>query len=240
MTLKQLQLLSILGLLVALPVAAQAQQAWTDVDPANPPKGGTIDPWDAPPPLGVLTFYSDRGTFDAAFPGLTLEDYSDGLTGPGGINTCLDLPSDSTSNDACFQPGDIEVGLATFPSGADDNVVLGTGFAGVTCFGHGANSFGDDFQIDLAPAVRAIGFDLTGCGPETLNAFIFGPGGPLGSVAVNCPALGTVQFFGVETTDPGGIVQIQTVATAGGGELICDVEFGDAPVPVGLQSIDIE
>lgn len=239
MKVPKLFLVLAVGLLV-LPVAAQAQRNWTDVDPGSPPSGDSSPPWEGAEPQGSLTFYADRGSFQAAFPGLTSEDYSDGNTPPGGINTCVDLPSDSSSNDDCFSPGDIEDGLATFPSGGDDNVVLGDGFVGITCFGHGPNTFTDDFQIDLDPAVRAVGFDLTGCGPETLTVTVFGTGGMLGSTDVTCPALGGTQFFGVDTVDTGGIVQITTFATAGGGELICDVEFGDAPVPVELERIEIE
>ena len=239
MKVTKLLLFALIGV-VMLPVGAYAQRAWTDVDPGSPPTGDSSPPWEGAAPQGSLTFYADRGSFQAAFPGLTSEDYSDGLTPPGGINTCLDLPSDSTSNDDCFVPGDIEAGLATFPSGADDNVVLGTGFAGISCFGHGPNSFGEDFQVDLSPAVRAVGFDLTGCGPETVTVTVFGTGGMLGSTDVTCPTFPGTQFFGVDTLDTGGIVQITTFATAGGGELICDVEFGDAPVPVELERVEIE
>ncbi len=235
---KRIALSLIAFTLTAIPVFAQPT-SWSEVDPAEF-NGGTasVEPWDAEA-FGTLTFYADRPTFQAAFPGLLTEDFSDGLTAPGGINTCTDLPSSSTSNDACFQPGDIEVGFSTLPS-VGDNVVLGTGFAGINCFGHGANTFTDDFQMDLGPAVRAIAFELTGCGPENLDIEVFGPGGSLGMTTLQCPALGTTIFFGVDSVDPGGITQITTVASAGGGELVCNVEFGGIPFPVELESFSID
>lgn len=227
-----------LAALLTGPVAAQS--SWTTVDAGSLPAGGAVDPINAGTE-GSLTFYADRPSFQAANPGLAMEGFEDGLTTAGNINTCLDLPSDATSNDDCFQPGDIEAGVATLPSGADDNVVLGNGFAGITCFGHGPNSFTDDFQLDFDPPVQAAGFEITGCnGTDNLNVEIFGPGGSLGSTSFVCPALGSTIFFGVDTSDVGGITRITTVETGGGGELFCNLEFGGAPVPVTLEAFEIE
>ncbi len=39
----------------------------------------------APDPLGPLTFYGDRPSFDAAHPGLPVEDWEDFLVGAGGV-----------------------------------------------------------------------------------------------------------------------------------------------------------
>ncbi|MCZ6727626.1 MAG: hypothetical protein O7A98_09790, partial [Acidobacteria bacterium] len=66
------------------------------------------------------------------------------------------------------------------------------------------------------------------------------PGGSLGSAPVTGGGT-SASFFGVDTVDPGGITGIEVrEGVDGTGDLFCDLEFGDPPVPVALQSIDIE
>ena len=68
---------------------------------------------------------------------------------------------------------------------------------------------------------------------------IVGTGGSLGTTtAVAC--LTAPCFWGVDSDDVGGITSIIFTSAAGEGELFCNVEFGGEPVPVELQSIDVE
>jgi hypothetical protein len=231
-------------LLAASVPAAGAPSRYSDVPPGQQPDGQPAPelPLD---PLGSLTFYTDRGAFQAANPGLPLEDFGDNNVPPGGVAQCTDLPTDSTTNDACFLPGQILPGVAYFPSDATANALLEVGFAGNQCAALGPDQFAANMEIDFAPAVRALGFDYS-CGFAATEGGVdmmievFGPGGSLGSTSVPCAFLPSFSFFGVDTSDPGGITQIVTTIAGSFGDLTCNIEFGGVPVPVELMSFDVE
>jgi hypothetical protein len=80
-----------------------------------------------------LTFYSSEATFDAAFPGLPVEDFGEGVVPAGGATGCPS-PLSSTSNNACFLPAQILRGLelldSTGPSG-DGLALMDAGYFGL-------------------------------------------------------------------------------------------------------------
>lgn len=193
--------------------------------------------------LGSLTFYPDRATFQAANPGLPLEDFSGTSVPGGGIAACTP-PLDSTTNDACFAAGSVIPGfsLGVFVDGGGGDYVVLNNALGMPCVGVGPNSFVDDTDFDFSPAVMAAAMDLfTPLGGGEPYVFeVFGPGGSLGSVPVTGGGTGP-SFFGVDTVDSGGITRIEIrEGVDSTGDILCDLEFGGTPVPVMLQSVEVE
>lgn len=192
---------------------------------------------------GTLTFFADRASFQVAHPGLPAEDFT-GTSVPGGGVVACPPPLNDATNDACFSAGSVIAGFdlgVTIDGGGGQYVVLNNA-VGMPCVGVGPNSFADETDWDFSPAVRAVAVDLYTPlgGGETLNFEIFGPGGSLGMVVVIGGGTGG-SFFGVDTVDPGGISRIEVrEAVDSTGDLFCDLEFGEAPVPVELQSYDVE
>ena len=232
-----------LALLIAATAGlATAQDKYTD--PGLVPTTQTAPIVGDYKPIGTLTFYADRGSFQAANPGLPLEDFTGTIVPPN--NVCSDVPPlNSATNDACFPAGGVIPGFdldVTIDTGGGAYVVLTVGFLGVSCISVGPNSFSDELDLDFSPAVMAAAFDLYTPlgGGEPYVIEVFGPGGSLGSTPATGGGLGG-SFFGVDTVDPGGISRIEVrEGIDGTGELICDFEFGGVPVPVSLQSIDVE
>ena len=183
---------------------AQAQQSFSEVDPSKvfPNASGVAPPqqYGFTEKLGPLTFYSDRPTFQAAHPGLPLEDFTGTATSNGDIVACSP-PLDSSTNDACFTTGSVIAGFAldvTIDGGGGQYVVLNNAL-GMPCVGVGPNSFADEADWDFSPAVDS------------------------------------------DVERKGGITRIEVrEAVDGTGDIFCDLEFGDPPVPVQLQSVDVE
>lgn len=75
--------------------ALSAQDRLADL----PARGGSweSESQDPPPPLGGLTFYGDRQSFNAANPGLIVEDWEDFLVAPGDVVSC-DAPADALTS----------------------------------------------------------------------------------------------------------------------------------------------
>lgn len=224
-------------------VTAQATKYTDGPDPVIPqPVDNSL------PPQGTLTFYPDRGAFQAAHPGLPVEDFTGTLVPPKGIVSCPG-PLNNSTNDACFPSGGVIPGFELDPqgdggksgNGSADYVVLNDALT--PCVAVGPNFFADETDWTLSPAVAAVAFDFyweAGADPN-FTIDIVGPGGTLGSVPFSAPGGGTPAFFGVDTIDPGGITAILIRENSdGNGELFCDFEFGGAPVPVDLQSIDVD
>lgn len=220
--------------------AATAQQNFTD--PGNVPTGPfKVD--NIGGTEGATTFYVDRATFQASNPGLLAEDFT-GTSVPGGGITACDSPLNSATNDACFSAGSVIPGfsLDIILDGGGGQYVTINNTLGLACVAVGPNSFVDETDWNFSPAVAAAGMDLYTPlgGGETFTIEAFGPGGSLGSM--NYVAGGTAAvFFGIDTTDPGGITRIEVrEAVDSTGDLYCDLEFGGVPVPVTLQSVDVE
>ena len=194
----------------------------------------------------ALTFWNNRASFAAAFPGLPTESFSGTIVSAGAIVSC-DPPFNSSTNNACFTPGAIMAGVeidlgVRDPGSSLQLVVIGAGAFGNVNVLVGPNTFGDDIIFNFNPAVRAAGFDLINpLSPgQTYNVEIFGPGGSIGVGTATDGLEG--NFWGVDATDVGGITSIvfDGGVDAAHSELTTLVTFGGEPVPVELQSIAIE
>lgn len=241
-----LALLATLVLAAGIAAAQQPYDAYSDVPPgtqAPPYAGGPSNPGGH---IEALTFWNNRASFAAAFPGLPTESFSGTIVGGGAIVSC-DPPFNSSTNNACFTPGAIMAGIeidlgVRDPGSSLQLVVIGVGALGNTNVLVGPNSFVDDIIFNFSPAVRAAGFDLINpmAPGQTYNVEIFGPGGSIGVGTATDGAEG--NFWGVDATDVGGITSIvfDGGIDSAHSELTTLVTFGGEPVPVELQSIAIE
>jgi len=230
---------------VAAPGIAGAQTNLSDT-PARP--GANAIP-STPQTIGgteAETFYTGRAAFQAANPGLALEDFESSLYPPGsGILLGCPQPASSAGSAGCYNPGELLPGFSMTSPGAGTpgaELVIIDGAAG---FGSppgivlGSNTFTATTRIDFDPPVAAVGFDivtLIGGNPVTVN--IYDASGVLinGQTGVAAGAAGS--FWGVDSDTPIGAVEILD-PTLGDVELLDDMEFGD-PVPVELQSFNVE
>jgi len=207
-------------------VAQVSYQEWADMgQPELTDNGpGVADPADR----GGLTTFADRTSFDATAGTLPLEDFEGGLS--AGVATCTE-PVNSSSNDACFVPGDLIAGFNISSSGGGGLVVLDDGFLGPTTDVIGANLFAE-FTVVIfdAPDVTAIALDAfsgnPGAGDVTVRAFDAGSNS-LGSVVVTTSANNVSEFVGF--TSPVPIASIEIEGAGDSGELIDNLAFG-APV----------
>jgi len=216
--------------------AADNSTKYTDLTKGSTAQQQAQAPRPAEAPSGSLTFYTSRALFDAAHPGIPLENFSLTNVGPNNVLACPE-PFDMNTNNGCFSPGDIKPGLGVWNTTAVDLVVLTPPFFGVNCVAVGPNTFTDNGEMQFNPPVQAVGFDLNSNVSSTYNIEVFGPGGSLGTTTA--PGAIPGIFWGVDTSDPGGISRITTNSAAGAGEIYCNVAFGFA-VPVELQSFVVE
>ena len=194
----------------------------------------------------VETFYSDRATFQAANPGLTLEDFETPLhpVGSGSIIGCPE-PADSNGSVGCYDPGELQAGFAMTSPGAGtpgQELVLIEGAAG---FGSpsgvvlGSNSFIASTLVTFSPAVGAVGFDIiTLTIGNSVDVVLRDAAGAVINSQTSVPAGAADSFWGVDSDIPIASIEI-TDPSGGDVELLDNMEFGD-PVPVELQSISIE
>lgn len=244
MRISKLAILMLIVLVAGPAVADQEFDRYSDVPPGTEPApwvGGPMTPGEN---LPLLTFWTDRALFDAAFPGLPTEDWSGTSVGAGLIASCTP-PLNSTTNDACFTPGSVLPGIelnVNVTTGGGDYVVIGAGALSNTNVLVGPNSFVDDLVLNFNPAVRAVGLDVVNpLAPGfTYDVEIFGTGGSLGTTTVTDGTEG--NFWGVDSTDVGGITSIvfDGFELSDHSELTALITFGGEPVPVELQSISVE
>ncbi len=225
--------------------ADQPFNQYTDVPPGTQPGTPQIGNPNEAGSTEALVYWADRASFEAAFPGLPTEDWSNTLVAAGAIVSCAPPFNSSTSN-ACFAPGGILAGLelnvVNVTGGTGELVVLGAGAFGNTNVLVGPNSFGDDMVLNFSPAVRAAGLDLVNpvAPGNVYSVSVYGPGGVLDTTNVTDGPEGT--FWGVDSDDVGGITSIvfEGFASEAHSELSSNVIFGGEPVPVELQSFDVE
>jgi hypothetical protein len=221
----------------ALVSAAEAPKSYGELNrDSRPEAGAAVAPRPARTPSGSLTFYTDRAVFNAAHPGIPLETFALTNVPPNSVLACPE-PFNNATNNGCFSPGDILPGISVWNTNAVDLVVLTPPFFGVNCVAVGPNTFTDHGEMQFNPPVEAVGFDLNSNVPGSYTIEIFGPGGSLGTTTA--PGAIPAIFWGVDTSDPGGISRITTNSAAGNGELYCNVAFGQ-PVPVELQTFVVE
>lgn len=176
-----------------------------------------------------LTFYNTRSDFNAAFPGLAVEDFEDGTPQSSGLSG----PIDNNTNNAAFQPGDILDGLRLdFPGSSanqyffNNNSAYNTGNGtNVVTTNHGGNSLDLLFYNN---DVTAAGFDL---GASTTNTAltitytinVFNGATLLGSTTTDVTG-GTFAFLGISSSQ---IFTRMNIAQASF-ETIDNIAFGAA------------
>lgn len=225
--------------LTFISVNALAQEALTDYASAPEQASQAVRalPEQAAPP-GV-TFYTDRPTFEAAFPDLDKEDFED-TNVAGGAQGC-DGPADSSSSQAgCWDPGDIEPGLSfdsvapRGPGGAG-LALIGPGFSGNLSKNLVANFFVDAFSIDFTDLDDTVaGFELH-CyfSTDVVNVDVYGTGGLIASAPANCTSAGA--FFGVDAGEV--IARIEIFSPAGQAEGVDNVCFGEGRQPGVIKEL---
>ena len=164
----------------------------------------------------ALTYYSDRSSFDAAYPGLAIEDFEKAILGPNNVSIGFAPPLDINTNNGVFAPGDILNGVSfntTLPPPPSEQFqVYGSGFIpGVTSkslvdtadapggtalvvdfLGTGIPAAGFDFYVFLANPIHLIS------APTHMS--VFGSGNVLvGETTVDSSSSAPV-FFGVASS----------------------------------------
>ena len=198
-----------------------------------------------------LTFYTDRTAFDAANPGLPVEDFEEAAVAAGGVNGETGPLSSATDNSS-FDPGDILPGVSLDGVGGGATMFVG----GANFFGAGESKtvgvdfFSDVLEIVFGPGVSALGFDFFGAfGGDAVSGTwdidVFGSGGLLGSTQVSTSDQDLIGFFGVDSAGD-LITSIRMDATggsAGPGEAIDNLAFGSPrnggepiPAPAALPA----
>jgi len=235
------------GMLNRAPVAAQWNNSPQDDLPEGTPQSLTefLDsglPMPAISPVqGIvtdivpeaLTFYSTRGEFDTAYPGLPIEDYENGSMAFGTI-AAIPHPLDQFSSNLYFDPGDILPGIqfwASLTYAGDEIAVLGEQFLGNPTKTAVANYFTDSYIIEFDPPVQAAGMDLQDyAGTGTCQIDIYDTNGFLATISSACDAVGI--FWGV-ASDADPITAVVITDLGGGAEGADNVAFGSgAPVDV--------
>jgi len=169
--------------------------------------------------------FSNRGAFDAAAPGLPIENFSNTLVPPNRFEFCSPVLNSAT-NDACFAPGGILPGLSLTADADGVLVTLTPTTLGVPWVSVGPNMFVANTMIGLASAT-AIGFDISApAAGGDLHISVFGSGGLLGPSSIVNVASGGAAFFGVVADE--AIVQLilSNDPDAVVSELVSNVAFG--------------
>ena len=243
-------LLGVCFMMVAGAVSAANEQHFSDFPPGTTAQAPPATPGEPTSnSVRALTFFTDRATWlaDPLMSGLTttFEDFSATLVPPNGVLSCP-APFHSTTNNACFAPGGIAVGVSIevidTGAGNTDGVVLTPPFLGMDCVTVGPNTFANDGAVDFSPPVRGVGLDLIApFGAVVFDVTIYDPAGAvLGTTTATGQPTSVGAFFGVVSDDLAGIGRIYFNNAADEGELFCNVEWAGPPVPVELQSFTIK
>jgi len=172
----------------------------------------------------AMTVYTDRAEFVAANPGLLTEDFETNNVTPTSTSVCTNPPMDSTTDNACFNPGQLLPGvtydLPDTPIG--DKMALGRPDDPLS-YRLGANSNGDYAVIRFAAGdVTAAGLELScSFGPKNAIARFYGTNGLITEEATTCSGSGT--FIGISGDEY--IVRIEAEAP-GTFEYLDNLTFG--------------
>jgi len=225
------------GLVVVAAGSAKAEaRKYPDAKPSDRAPATKAAAPALPVVQGSLTLYTDRTVFNTAHPGVPVESFSGTIVPPNSVAECPS-PFNNATNNACFPTGAIRPGISVANTGGGTLVVLTPPFFGVPCISVGPAFFADAGELQFSPPVEAVGFDFESNTGATFTFTVFGPGGPLGTATHSAGIPGA--FWGVDTSDAGGISRITFSAPGENGELVCNVAFGQ-PVPVELQSFTIQ
>ena len=156
-------------------------------------------------PAGGLTYYATRAAFDAAHPGLPVEDFEDVTI--DGFWCASFSPVDWNTDDACYDPGTLPVGLGLAAYGPTQNEWDALIAHAAGSFGQPSIVVGANLEVDTT-AVWFGGTKPTIAAGMDVFAFFANPGNPgitvevyddggalLGTTTVEADTLGT--FFGV-------------------------------------------
>ena len=193
----------------------------------------------APAPAGTVTFYTDRSDFQNDSTNLVQESFEEGDVSPDGSTGCND-PFDQTTDDNCWDPGDIAPQLAVGSSSGTGTVIVGEDFLGAGYIVVGAGLPEDPTLLGFeGNETLAVGIDLHTLGDGIqVDLAVYGPEQALlDSTTVSGSVAGT--FFGVRSPSPIALV----VITAGDDnhELVGNVEFGPASyAQLGIEKTGTE
>ena len=188
----------------------------------------------ASPASASLITFNSRAAFNAAAPGLPVEDFEEG-NAVAGSGVPIESPLNSSTNDGFFLPGEILPGLTLQSSNvglSGDLYLGGPGWDGNPSIMVGSNFFQESLNL-LFSGTNAVGLDIGSLfSDSTIAVSIFGAGDLLlGSF--NVAATGSGTFFGV-VNDSGSITRINLNSLTGQTEWADNIAFGTAassPVP---------
>jgi len=193
---------------------------------------------------GTVQFHHDQASFEAALgvpAHLTLETFDNGQP-VGPFPTTCGGPFSSTTDNACFRPGQLVPGFELSSSAGGDLVDVPPGFFGPmqTTRVVGASTFADATVASFVPAANAVSARVFG-GINTdtyvVDVTVFDADGtPIGSLTVDAgDSRDSSVFLGITSSTPIG--RVEFAGQDDGGELIDDLAFraaGLAPPGVGL------
>ena len=187
----------------------------------------------------ALTFYTTQAGFNAAAPGLPVEDFSNSAALGSPYYAAIPSPLSSTASDGVFTPGGVRPGLTltTLNPGQVSTALDVEGSSGPKSVG--TNWFQDTLVLGFSPAVSAVGENVFGNvypGPGFAGGVtesVYNGAMLLGSKTIT-EAAGAGGFIGV--TSPAanitGVNLLFTPATdMDSNTFVNDVAFGTAPEP---------
>jgi hypothetical protein len=182
-------------------------------------------------PAGAV-LYDSRAAFNADAPGLPIEDWEEGhVTGP--FIFC-NPPLNSTSNDACFLPGEILPGLehqdAPLGGGSDHVGLGGPGSWSMPSKFVYTNRSEESTNLFFTPTVTAIGLDLSsnGIGNGVLLSVYDATGTLILTDTTMLGNLGELTFWGVISSVPINRLNINILNS----EFVDNIAFGGAVPPI--------
>jgi hypothetical protein len=187
---------------------------------------------------GTVTTFNNLPAFQAAAPIATnSEDFETNVTG-GNLTACVGDINSSTNN-ACFTPGQIVGGININAAPPGDTVLLPPGFNGLTSSVLGAITFSSTTELAFTDGTtQAFAFNLyAGLTAADVDIFIFDLSDALiDTVTVSGIAvLPGNQFIGIVAPSPVGRISIAT--QGGSGELIDNLLFGPLGPPPSAGAI---
>jgi len=212
-----------------------AQSSYSDLSGMTNPPASVAGSGITPPALVIPTsgvdFYTDAAMLSAACPtstAFTTEMWASTIVAPNSVITCSDIIS-STTNDACFTAGSVVPGFELTSDGAGgppiDQVILTTGFLGVTSDVVGPNTFADNAIINFTVPTNLASFEFVtpfNVG-EDFTVEVFGASGSLGTTTVTSDGLTPVFFGALASEDITSITM--TSVNADIGELFSAISF---------------
>ena len=184
-------------------------------------------------------FYTDRATFEADFPGLSLEDFEESPVPHWQTVACLDLINSGTTG-PCFQPGEIIPGVDFTYDGPPGflTLTLGSDYLGVHQLDivWGPRLYKYPLLINFTSVTFAAGMDIYIDEGGNVDIFVLNTAGETIGFTSISPSSTEFQFMGVESAPQIGSIIIEGVG--GTGEFIDNFSMSDMPIPVELVSFN--